>query len=122
MSLNKNLEETYEFYVQAFIKTIGDHHEHIPIDEMRAIWKNIKKPLKNNKKQQKQKKQEIESIIGNLMNCCENDLENRRNKIEYSLNNMCFNDLYRHCIHNGIQQPPSNKNDMIKIILTRLSR
>lgn len=99
-SLNKDMEEVYEFYVQSLIEMIGEQHAHIGVAELRSIWKDIKKPA--HKKKQPS-----------------TDHDREYDKRKRQLENMRYEDLYRHCVRNGLQPPPK-KEDMVRIIMTRI--
>lgn len=105
MSLNKDFEDVYEFYVQSLIDMIGKQHDHVDVNELQSIWRSIKKPLRKRKPRPPNKT--FPTV----------DLEYQKRKTH--LESMRYDDLYRHCIRNGLQ-PPNNKNDMIKVILTRM--
>lgn len=107
MSLNRDFEEIYEFYVQSLIDTIGESKPHIDTTELRAIWRNIKTPNRS-KKPQRKKEQYQEK----------NEQEKKKSQLEASLVMMKYDDLCRHCLRNGIQ-PPNNREDMIKAIITK---
>jgi len=106
MSLNKDFQDIYEFYVQNLIEAIGEQHTHVNTKELRSIWKDIKNPSPKCSKPR-----EPQRIVPppNL------EYEKTRNQ----LGMMRYDDLYRHCVRNGLQ-PPVNKEDMIKVILTRM--
>ena len=105
MSLNKDFEEIYEFYVQSLIESIGKHHTHVNIAELKTIWKQIKTPVRKTKPPKVCPNPPVEQNI---------EYEKRKNHLE----NMQYDDLYRHCVRNGFH-PPAKKHDMIKLILTR---
>lgn len=105
--LNKDFQEVCEFYVQSLIDTIGKQHAHIDVAELQSIWKDIIKPARKLKK-----KKIAESTPTPAMNL---EYEKRKNQLA----NMRYDDLYRHCVRNGLQ-PPNNKDDMVKVILTRM--
>jgi hypothetical protein len=104
MSLNKDFQDIYEFYVQDLIGSIGENHTHVDVEELRSIWKDIRNPKRS-------KPTGPQRIVPppNL------EYEKTRNQ----LGMMRYDDLHRHCVRNGLQ-PPTNKEDMIKVILTRM--
>lgn len=104
MSLNKDFQDIYEFYVQDLIDTIGQHHTHVNVEELRSLWKGIRNP-----KRSKSSQSTPEMPPANL------EYEKTKNQLE----TMRYDDLCRHCVRNGLQ-PPVNKEDMIKVILTRM--
>jgi hypothetical protein len=108
MSLNRDFEEIYEFYVQSLIDTIGETNPHIDTKELRTLWKGIKNPHKDTKT----KREKTTLCHGNIEN------EKRKTQLEASLMMMKYDDLCRHCLRNGIQ-PPNNREDMIKAIITK---
>lgn len=112
MSLNRDFEEIYEFYVQSLIEMIGEKHNHIDTKELNIIWKDIKKPSNI-----KKKKTDDKQILNNNFDF---EYEKKKNQLASSLNSMKYDDLYRHCLRNGIQ-PPNNRNDMIKAIITKMN-
>jgi hypothetical protein len=111
MSLNKDFEGIYEFYVRTLMETIAKQNDNVSVAELRSIWKEIKTPTKQKKTRVKKKK---ETIIENVR--MDPVFEKKKKLVEM----MKYDDLYRHCIRNGIQQPPANKDDMIKVILTKM--
>lgn len=105
--LNKDFQEVCEFYVQSLINTIGEHHAHVDVEELQSIWREIMKPARKHKT-----RQNAGSVPIPVMDL---EYEKRKNQLE----NMRYDDLYRHCVRNGLQ-PPNNKDDMIRVILTRM--
>lgn len=105
--LNKDFQEVYEFYVQSLIDTIGEQHAHVDVAELQTIWKDIMKPPRKSNKP----KQVIEKVPISV------DVEYEKRKKQ--LETMRYDDLCRHCVRNGLQ-PPNNKDDMIRVILTRM--
>lgn len=105
--LNKDFQEVYEFYVQSLINMIGEQHAHVDVAELQTIWKDITKPPRKSSKPKQ--------VIENAPISVDVEYEKRKNHLE----SMRYDDLYRHCIRNGLQ-PPNNKDDMIRVILTRM--
>lgn len=107
--LNKDFQEVCEFYIQSFISTIGKQHAHVDVEELQSVWREIIKPVRKHKT----KIQNVQSAPS--LTTIDLEYEKRKTKLE----TMRYDELYRHCVRNGLQ-PPNNKDDMIRVILTRL--
>ena len=105
MDLQKDFRTIYQFYVTELIKMITDQY-HVPEKDLYDIWKDIEKPPRKAKRS----KQSQEFTVK----------EKQEHKLWHMLSALKTEDLYRHCQKNGIQ-PPNNKEDMIKAIMTKLS-
>jgi len=108
--LNKDFQDVCEFYVQSLIDSIGKQHAHVDVEELQSIWREIMKPAvrKHKPRQNGENAPSTPTIM---------DLEYEKRKTQ--LETMRYDDLYRHCVRNGLQ-PPNNKEDMVRVILTRM--
>ncbi len=98
--MNKDMDDVYEFYVRSLMDRIGELHTHVDMAELRSIWRDIKRPVRR-----RRTRPQRDSL---------SEYEKRKRQLE----GMRYEDLCRHCVRNGLQ-PPNNRDDMIKIILTR---
>lgn len=107
--LNKDFQEVCEFYVQSLIHSIGEHHDHVDVEELQSIWREIMRPARKHKTRPNVESAPATPTIIDL------EFEKRKTQLE----TMRYDDLYRHCVRNGLQ-PPNNKEDMVRVILTRM--
>ena len=105
--LNKDFQQVYEFYVQSFIDTIGKEYAHVDVAELHSIWEEILKPAK--------KRTTTTTIPQPAATLLDQEYEKRKTHLE----TMRYEELLRHCVRNRLQ-PPNNKDDMVRVILTRM--
>lgn len=108
--LNKDFQEVCEFYVHSLIDSIGEQHAHVDVEELQSIWREVLTPAV--------RKRKTTQDAGNAPTpavATDPEYEKRKTQLE----TMRYDDLYRHCVRNGLQ-PPNNKEDMVRVILTRM--
>lgn len=103
--LSKDFRTLYLFYVNELIDRITDEY-HVPKHDLHDIWKQIEKPQRKARLVKKTQPLTVK--------------EKKLEQLWHTLHALKIEDLYRHCQKNGIQ-PPNNKEDMIKAIMTKLS-
>lgn len=116
MGLDNDFKEVYEFYVGCFIEKVCDGHPQVGVAELKSIWKDVKQPVKKSQRQKKQNN--YLTTASNNKKVIDDETQKKKQQLENSLSMMKYDDLCRHCIRNGIQ-PPVNRDDMIKAILTK---
>ena len=111
--LHKDFQEVYEFYVQSFIDTIGKQYGHVDVAEVQSIWEETLKPVV------RKRRHTLRNTASTTASTLRLDVDLEYEKRKKQLEMMRYDDLFRHCVRNGLQ-PPNNKDDMVRVILTRM--
>lgn len=106
MDLDAECRSIFRFYFKMFVKEIENKYGLVGLND---VWKET---MECEKKKKRKKNQQV------LDHPQEQHLT-RQDKLRSALHMMKHDDLFRHCIRNGIQ-PPHNREDMIKAILARV--
>ena len=103
MDLDAECRLIFNFYFKTLVNEIEKKYG---IMGLKDVWRET---MEHGKKRKNRKKQETIHVI----------LDDKQEKLRNALNMMKQDDLFRHCVRNGIQ-PPHNRDDMIKAILARV--
>ena len=106
MDLDAECRSIFRFYFKMFVKEIENKYGLIGLND---VWKET---MECGKKKRRTKNQQVQDQP-------KEQHDERQDKLRSALHMMKQDDLFRHCIRNGIQ-PPHNREDMIKAILARV--
>lgn len=109
MDLDAECRLIFKFYFKTFVREIEKKYGVVGLKD---VWRETTEHKRTPNK--KVKKQYITNIILN-----EKQHQEKEEKLRNALHMMKQDDLFRHCVRNGIQ-PPHNRDDMIKAILARV--